>query len=329
MEFLDTQIAPLGMGCWPIGGPMFSGDQSLGYSNAEDGMSIRTIHAALDGGITLFDTAAAYGAGHSERLLAQALADRPDAMIVTKIGIGIDEQSKQLSFDMPTPEDVQPAIEACLTRLNRDRIDLVLLHQNEMPIAEAAAIFDAMEEVRQSGKIRAFGWSTDFSDRTAAMAKRDGFVAIEHAMNVFFDAENVQTTARDHGLARLIRSPLAMGVLTGKYGATERLGKDDIRASGETWMEYFKDGRANPDYLARLDAVRELLCSDGGSLVQGALGWIWAKAPDNIPIPGARTEGQITEIAGALAHGPLSAEVLTEIEAQIDRASQPVPERPR
>ena len=66
MKFLNKEIAPLGMGCWPIGGPMFSGSQSLGYSNTNDDESIRTIHAALAGGITLFDTAAAYGAGHAQ-----------------------------------------------------------------------------------------------------------------------------------------------------------------------------------------------------------------------------------------------------------------------
>ena len=91
MNFLGTDIAPLGMGCWPIGGALYAGEQPLGYVGADDKASIRTIHAALDGGITLFDTAAAYGTGHSERLLAHALKDRSEALIVTKIGIGIDE----------------------------------------------------------------------------------------------------------------------------------------------------------------------------------------------------------------------------------------------
>ena len=117
MNFLDQEINPLGMGCWPIGGPMFSGDQPLGYSNSDDAESIRTIHAALAGGVTLFDTAAAYGAGHAERLLARALKDRPDALIVTKIGIAIDEETKQLTGDEVEPETVIPAIDRCLARL--------------------------------------------------------------------------------------------------------------------------------------------------------------------------------------------------------------------
>ena len=83
---IETENQPtLGMGCWPIGGEMYSGDgTSLGYTNTDDAESLRAIHAALANGISLFDTAAAYGAGHSERLLARALKQAPDAKIVTK-----------------------------------------------------------------------------------------------------------------------------------------------------------------------------------------------------------------------------------------------------
>ena len=89
MDFLGTNISPLGMGCWPIGGAMFIGDQPAGYTTTDDAKSMRTLHAALDAGITLFDTAAAYGAGHAERLMADAFKGRHDVQIVTKIGIAV------------------------------------------------------------------------------------------------------------------------------------------------------------------------------------------------------------------------------------------------
>ena len=133
MNFPGTEIQPLGMGCWPIGGRMFAGDTSLGYTDTNDTQSIATIHAALDHGITLFDTAAAYGAGHAERLLAKALKGRPDALIATKIGITIDETTKQLTFGATTADTVIPEIDACLERLDRDHIDLMLLHINTAP----------------------------------------------------------------------------------------------------------------------------------------------------------------------------------------------------
>ena len=319
MTFLGNDIAPLGMGCWPIGGAMYAGDQSLGYVGADDKASIRTIHAALDGGITLFDTAAAYGAGHSERLLAHALKDRPDALIVTKIGIGIDETRRQISFEPFTPEKVSPAVEGCLRRLERDQIDLLLLHLNEMPVAEADAVFDELDRLKDAGKLRAYGWSTDYSESALAVSERPSFLAVEYAMNVFFDAPRMQKVTKDQDLISLIRSPLAMGVLSGKYDTNTIMPANDVRASRETWMEYFQDGKANPAFMRSLNAVRELLMTDGRTLVQGALGWIWGQASNNIPIPGARTEEQIKGIAEALSYGDLPVDVMNEIETLIER----------
>jgi len=83
MDILGKTFAPLGMGCWPIGGEMYRDGQTVGYSRSDDAESIRTIHAALDHGVTLFDTAAAYGTGHAEQLLAQALKGR-DAIVVSR-----------------------------------------------------------------------------------------------------------------------------------------------------------------------------------------------------------------------------------------------------
>lgn len=329
MKLLDKQIAPLGMGCWPIGGAMYAGKTSLGYSNTNDDESIKTIHAALAGGITLFDTAAAYGAGHSERLLARALKNRPDAMIATKIGIGIDESSKQLTFGDLPPAHVMGAIEQSLSRLGRDRIDLLLLHQNDLPIAQAEPLFFEMEQARIAGKLGAYGWSTDFSRSTAAMACHDGFIAIEHAMNVFEDAPRIQSTIAENGLAALIRSPLAMGLLTGKYDAHTTVPPNDIRATKTDWVDYFKDGQPNPQFLTKLNAVRDILTIDGRSLVQGALGWIWAKRAENIPIPGARTVAQIEGITGALSYGPLPDTAMREITQLIPSPPVDQPERAR
>lgn len=330
MTIFKTDTVPLGMGCWPIGGPMFSGDTPLGYTNSDDATSIKTIHAALDHGITIFDTAAAYGAGHSERLLGQALHSRTEAMIITKIGIGIDEETKQLTGDETTPDTVGPAIDRCLNRLNRDCIDLILLHQNELPVETAGPLFAEMEKAVAAGKIRAYGWSTDFADSAAAMADAPHFVAVEHAMNLFFDAPRMQTVIYDRGLTALLRSPLAMGLLSGKYDAGSVMPSDDIRANALLpWADYYVDGRVNPAYLDKLDAVRALLTVGGRSLVQGAVCWLWAKNRGNIPIPGARTPDQITELAGAYACGPLPDDVMADIARLIPPAAADAPDRPR
>jgi len=329
MNLLGHEIAPLGMGCWPIGGPMYAGDQPLGYANADDAESIRTIHAALDLGLGLFDTAAAYGAGHAERLLARALRNRPEALIVTKVGIAIDEASRQLTGPQIDPAAVMPAIEGCLSRLGRDRIDILLLHQNELPVSQATPIFEEMAKAVQAGKIRSYGWSTDFSRRVAAVAAQDGFVAVEHAMNVLLDAPAMQETVRGAGLHALIRSPLGMGLLTGKYDSRSVMAADDIRSTANPATDYFIGARANPRFLSQLAAIRDLLETGGRTLTQGAIAWLWAKGDQNIPIPGARTVSQIEGIAGAIPQGPLPAAVMEEIEVLLDRGDQTVQDQAR
>lgn len=329
MRFLDQQINPLGMGCWPIGGPMFSGDQPLGYTNSDDDESIRTIHAALAGGITVFDTAAAYGAGHAERLLARALQNRPEALIVTKIGIAIDEDSKQLTGEDTAPESVMPAIDRCLKRLQRDRIDLLLLHQNSLPVSVANALFDEMDKACRDGKIRSYGWSTDFSESLTAVAHRDAFVAVEHAMNVLVDVPRIQAVTREHALTALIRSPLGMGLLSGKYGSGAILPSDDIRGTSNRRTDYFTDGQSNPVMLAQLDAVRDLLTVEGRSLAQGAICWLWAKGDMNLPVPGARTVEQIEGLAAALSFGALPDDIMAQIDALIEREPADTPDRAR
>lgn len=328
MNFLETKISPLGMGCWPIGGKMYFGEQTLGYTGSEDGVSIRTIHAALDGGITLFDTAAAYGAGHSERLLGKALKHRTDALVATKIGVGIDEASKQISFEPFSPDQVGPAVDGCLSRLERDRIDLLLLHVNDMKIAQAEAVFDRLDRLIELGKLRAYGWSTDYSQSALAVSYRHNFKAVEYAMNVFFDAPRMQQVVQGENLLSLIRSPLAMGLLTGKYSLNTVMRPNDVRASSENWMEYYTDGRVTPDFMQKLDAVRDLLTTNGRTLVQGALGWIWGQSETYVPIPGARTEEQVEGISGALTFGALPVETMNEIESLIAR-NPDQPDRPR
>jgi len=314
MQFLGKNIAPLGLGCWPIGGEMYTADgKSVGYSNANDKESIKALHAAFDNGITLFDTAAAYGAGHSERLLGKAFKTNSDVQVATKIGIEIDETSKTLIGDEVEPSSILPAIDRCLTRLDRDTIDLMLLHQNSLAIEPAAAVFDEMDKAIQQGKIRSYGWSTDYTASATAMASRPEFVAIEHAMHVLMDAPNMQSVVRENNLHALIRSPLAMGLLSGKYTTQTTLPNNDIRATNQDWLAYYIKGKPNPKYMDRFNAVRELLQTDGRTAVQGALGWLWAKSTENIPIPGARTVEQVEGLANAIALGPLPAQTLSEI----------------
>jgi hypothetical protein len=113
--------------------------------------------------------------------------------------------------------------------------------------------------------------------------------------------------------ASINRSPLAMGLLTGKFNEKSRLNADDVRGIPPEWLRYFDKGNPKPEWLERVAAIRKILTSDGRTLAQGALGRIWTRSPQTIPIPGFRTVKQVEENVAALQFGPLSDEALREI----------------
>ena len=112
-----------------------------------------------------------------------------------------------------------------------------------------------------------------------------------------------------------------MGMLSGKYREGSRMSPDEVRGAGHSWVSYFKDGKPVPEYLDRLDAVREILTSGGRTPAQGALAWIWAKSPNTIPIPGFKNERQAVENAKAMELGPLTREQFAEVESILGEIS--------
>jgi aryl-alcohol dehydrogenase-like predicted oxidoreductase len=243
-------------------------------------------------------------------------------VVATKLGNRFDPATKQMTGSIDHGDlarETRSAVDASRRRLRRDRLDLVQLHLNDQAIGRAGEVFDTLDELHAAGTIGAYGWSTDFPDRAAAYAGRDGFVAVQHGMNLFFDAARMLPVIAANGLISINRSPLAMGLLTGKFAAGQALPQNDVRANTFEWMDYFKDGRVVPDFADRLARIRHLLTADGRTLAQGAIAWLWAKSPRTLPIPGFRSVAQVRENAGALEKGPLPEEVMAEIERLIDR----------
>ena len=319
MIWNGKSIPALGLGGWAIGGPVFGGETNYGWGVVDDQQSAAAIAAAVDLGIRFFDTAPTYGAGHSETVLGEALRHHPHVLIGTKVGYEIDPATRQIRGADASAAAVRRGVEASLRRLQRDHIDIVHLHLNSLPVTEAEDTFAALEGLRQDGKIGAFGWSTDFPESAAAFVQMRGFVSVQHAMNVFFRATDMVETIEKNGLLSINRSPLAMGLLSGRFDASTAIPKDDIRALSLDWLSYFKDGRVSPSYLRQLESVRELLQSGGRTLVQGAIGWLWARSAKSLSIPGFRNKAQVIDLAGALQFGPLPPDVMAEIEAVIIR----------
>jgi aryl-alcohol dehydrogenase-like predicted oxidoreductase len=315
------------MGCWAIGGPWFAGPQPLGWGAVDDDESVRAVHRALELGVTLFDTADTYGAGHSERVLARALAGRRDAVVIaTKWGNTFDEAAKQATGPDPSPAYLRQAVVASLRRLDTDRIDLYQLHLNDLPIPQAAELLGTLEELVAEGKIRSYGWSTDHADRAEAWALGGVHAtAIQHSLSVLQDAPDVLAVCDKYDLASVNRGPLGMGLLTGKFTSSSTLAADDVRGVAPEWLDWFRGGRPAPEWLRRVAAVREALTADGRTPAQGALGWIWARSGKAVPIPGCRTVAQVEENAGALAYGPLPADQFAEVERALFALRTPRP----
>ena len=318
------EISAMGLGCWAIGGPFWRGDVPVGWGDVDDNESIPAIRKALDLGITFFDTADVYGTGHSEEVLARALAGRrSDVVIATKFSNVFDATTRQIIGADASPAYIRKACEASLKRLNTDYIDLYQLHNGGLPFEEAADVRETLEALVSDGKIRAYGWSTDDSERAAFFAEGPNCAGVQNQMNVFSDAPEMIALCEKLNLASINRGPLAMGLLSGKYRADSKLAGNDVRGGNvPSWMQYFKEGKPNPLFLEKLAAIREILIADGRSLVQGALGWLWARSSKTVPIPGFRTAGQVEENAGAMSFGPLTAPQMREIDTLLDRAQQ-------
>ena len=309
------------MGCWAIGGPFWRGDTPVGWGEVDDDESTAAIHAAIEMGITLFDTANVYGAGHSERVLGRALGGRRGSLVIaTKFNGVFDEETRQITGSDTTPDGIRRQCEDSLRRLGTDYIDLYQFHAGDHPLNQADSVRETLEELVAAGKIRAYGWSTDLPDRAEHFAKGPKCAAIQLQLNVLDDNPEVIAICERNNLAALNRGPLAMGLLTEKYTADTKPSDKDVRGSkGPEWMKYFKEGKPNPEWLERRDRVREILTSGGRSLSQGAIAWLWARSDMTLPIPGFRTVAQVKDNAGALAHGPLTPEQMKEIERILGR----------
>jgi aryl-alcohol dehydrogenase-like predicted oxidoreductase len=315
------QVSALGLGCWAIGGPWTFNGQPAGWGEVDDDESIHAIGHALDLGVTLFDTADVYGCGHSERVLGRALGTRrDDVVIVTKVGNVFDEQTRTGGGNDVSPAYIHRACDASLRRLGTDRIDVYLIHDGIAGPEDVPAVVDVLEELVAAGKIRWYGSSMSDPAIVRAMAEGPHMVAAQHELNVLRGELETLDAAEELGLASLNRTPLAMGLLSGRYRPDVLPAADDVRRNAP-WWDYFDEG-AMERWLERIAAARTELTADGRSLVHGALGWIWGHSPATLPIPGFRTVDQVLENVGAARYGPLPDERMERIRAIL---GEPVP----
>lgn len=307
----NLEVSAMGLGCWAMGGPWTLNNEPHGWGQVDDAESIRAIHYALDTGINFFDTAANYGCGHSEKILSQAVADRRDKVILaTKFGYVVDEEKRIVTETEDVVNRIRQECEASLRRLKTNYIDLYQFHKDDYDPEKAAEVRDILETLVKEGKIRWYGWSTDNPEAAKVFAQGPHCTAIQHYLHMAYNVPQMLAVCDEHDLASINRSPLVLGMLTGKFNSETTFPEDDVRHSWDLRAERPTRNRQ------RVEAVRKIFADAGEVRTQAqiALAWIWTRSDRTIPIPGFKTVAQVRENIQAMEFGLLSNEQMKKID---------------
>ena len=296
------EVSAIGLGCMSMTG---------GYSDKPDRPEmISLIHAAVDRGVTFFDTAEVYGPFINEELVGEALAPfREKVVIATKFANLFDADGKNIG-QVTTPEHIKHAAEGSLKRLRVDTIDLLYQHRvnPDVPIEEVAG---AVKELIEAGKVKHFGMSEAAAKTIRRAHAVQPVTAVQSEYSLWWrrPEEEVLAACEELGIGFVPYSPLGKGFLTGTISSSSNFDVgNDIRSTIPRFEpEALKHNQAIVDLLARV-AQRK-----GSSPAQIALAWLLAQKPWIVPIPGTRKLHRLEENLGA-AEVELSADELAEIE---------------
>ncbi|AYD03420.1 aldo/keto reductase [Neorhizobium sp. NCHU2750] len=275
----DLEVSAIGLGCMGM---------SHAYGGQDEASSIRTLHRAVDLGVTFFDTAEVYGPFVNEELVGKALKPYRDRVtIATKFGFKIDtsktDGSAMVGLDS-RPEHVREVAEASLKRLGIEVIDLFYQHRPDpnVPIEDTVG---AMSELVKEGKVRTLGLSEASSDLIRRAHKVHPITALQSEYSLWTrDPEgDILDTCRELDIGFVPFSPLGRGFLTGKLTSTSEMAAHDMRRN----MPRFEEANMAAN-MALVKLIEEMAAAKGASAAQLALAWVLAKGDFIVPIPGAR-----------------------------------------
>jgi aryl-alcohol dehydrogenase-like predicted oxidoreductase len=282
------------------------------YDPVGEDEAIRTVHRALDLGMTLIDTSDMYGRGENERLVGRALRGRRDrAVLATKAGIVRKPDDAAYRGVNGRPEYVRAACDASLARLGVEHVDVYYLHRADpnVPIEETVG---AMAELVAAGKVRHLGVSELSAQTLRRAASAAPVRALQSEYSLFtrdVETNGVLATARELGIALVAYAPLGRGMLTGAVRSTEAIAQDDLRRR----IPRFDDGNFERN-LALVDGLAVIARTCGCTPAQLALAWLLARGDDIVPLPGCERVVHVEENARAAAF-LLDAATIAEIEA--------------
>jgi len=303
----DLEVSTIGLGCMGM---------SVMYGPAldkKDGISL--IRAAVERGVTFFDTAEVYGPYTNEELVGEALAPMRDKVVIaTKFGFKIDPATgKQAGLDS-RPAHIKEAAEASLKRLKTDVIDLFYQHRvdPDVPIEETAG---AVKDLIKEGKVRHFGMSEAGAQTIRRAHKVQPVTALQSEYSLWWrePETTVFPTLEELGIGFVPFSPLGRGFLTGKISADTQFDKSDFRHTVPRFSE--ENRRANQ---AVVDLIGEFAQGKGVTSAQIALAWLLAQKPWIVPIPGTTKLHRLEENIGA-ADVVLAPEDLQQLDVAASR----------
>jgi aryl-alcohol dehydrogenase-like predicted oxidoreductase len=284
------EVSALGLGCMGM---------SVNYGPAPDKQEmIALIRAAVERGITFFDTAEAYGPFVNEELVGEALAPFRDRVVIaTKFGFDIDPQTRGRRGLNSRPEHIQQAAEAALKRLNTDVIDLFYQHRVDpnVPIEDVAG---AVKKLIAQGKVRHFGLSEAAAKtiRRAHAVQPVAAVQSEYSLWTRDPEAEVLPACEELGIGFVPWSPLGQGFLTGKVDASMSFASSDIRSR---FPRFTPEARTANQPI--VDLLSHLAAKKNATPAQIALAWLLAQKPWIVPIPGTRKLERLDENLGAIA----------------------------
>ncbi|RBQ15946.1 aldo/keto reductase [Spongiactinospora rosea] len=280
------EVGALGLGCMAM---------SDYYGTQDESESLATVHRALDLGVTLLDTADAYGSGANEELVGRAIKGRRD-QVVLATKFGVVRQGGRTTGVCGRPDYVRSACEASLRRLGVEHIDLYQQHRvdPEVPIEDTAG---ALAELVAEGKVRHIGLSEASAETIRRAHAVHPIATLQNEWSLWSrDIEHDQLAlCRELGIGIVPYSPLGRGFLTGKYRSAGDFDGDDFRRVAQP---RFAEGNLQHN-LAIVDALTEQATRLGITPARLALAWLLAQGQDVVPIQGATTRAQLEENLGA------------------------------
>lgn len=297
------EVSEVSFGAWAIGSD---------WGEVSEADALRTLHRAVDRGVTFFDTADVYGDGRSERLLARLKQERSEALVIaTKAGRRLNPHTA----DGYSAQNLRAFVERSLTNLGAEALELLQLHCPPTDVYYRPEVFGALDDLKQEGLIQHYGVSVERVEEALKATEYPGVATVQIIFNLFRQrpAERFFREAEAKNVGVLARVPLASGLLTGKMTRESHFAQDDHRHYNRNG-EAFDRGEtfSGVDFETGLEAVDKLraLVPEGMSLTQFALRWILMFGAVSCAIPGGKTPQQVEDNAAAADFPELSEETM-------------------